>query len=359
MSVLFEPRKVGRYATKNRIFMAPMSRYRALAGGINPPSTAEYYRQRASAGLIVAESTRVNNWSGGINCPGIYTKEQVESWKETTEAVHKEGGLIFLQLWHAGRASHESLMPEGRDVVAPSAIPITQEVMIENGMATPTPPREITLDEIAELREDFANASRNALEAGFDGVEIHSAGGFIIDTFLQDTTNLRKDQYGGSLENRFRFLKEITEDAIEIWGADRVGVKLSPVSEYNNVGDGNILETFSYVYSQMDKYGLAFLEVNEEMPFSQLSPEKRSIIDDLRKIWSGTYIANGNYDLDSGTAAITEGKASAITYGRYFIANPDLPERFKQNAAFNELNFERFYGGDDTGYTDYPFLSQD
>ena len=357
MSILFEPTQIGRYTVRNRIFMAPMSRYRALEGGVNPKTTAEYYSQRASAGLIMAESTRINDWSGGINCPGIHTAEQVTSWKETTEAVHEKGSVIFLQLWHAGRASHESLMPKGRDVVAPSAIPIQQEVMIENGMATPTPPRELTLDEIAELRADYAHASRNALEAGFDGVEIHAAGGFLIDTFLQETTNKRDDQYGGSPENRFRFLREVVEDAIDIWGADRVGVKLSPTSQYNNVGDGNVLETFKYTISELNNYGLAFLEVNEEMPFTQLPPEKRAILDELRSYWAGPYIGNGNYTAETGAQRISDNKATAITYGRFFLANPDLPERFRRNAELNELDVNTFYGGDHKGYTDYPFLN--
>lgn len=356
MSVLFEPTQIGRYTVKNRIFMAPMSRYRADHEGINPEITAEYYRQRASAGLIIAESTRINNWSGGINCPGIYTADQVASWKKTTDAVHAEGGVIFLQLWHSGRASHESLMPEGRDVVAPSAVPSNQETMVVNGMAMPTPPREITLEEIAELRQDFAQASKYALEAGFDGVEIHAAGGFIIDTFLQESTNQRNDQYGGTLENRYRFLKEITQDAIDIWGADRVGVKLSPVSNYNNVGEGDIAGTFKYVVSQLNQHGLAFLEINEEMPFTQLSEDKRAILDEIRTFWTGPYIANGNYTAESGAERILSNKATAITYGRLFIANPDLPQRFKLNVEFNELDMSTFYGGDHKGYTDYPVL---
>lgn len=358
MSALFDPIKIGRYTARNRIFMAPMSRYRADENGINPEITTDYYRQRASAGLIVAESTRINDWSGGINCPGIYTAEQAESWKKTTEAVHKEGGIIFLQLWHSGRASHQSLLPAGRDVVAPSAIPSKQEVMVENGMELPTPPKALTIDGIAELRQDFALASRYALEAGFDGVEIHSAGGFILDSFLQESTNQRDDEYGGSVENRYRFLKEVMSDSVEIWGADRVGVKLSPTSRYNDVGETNILETFKYVISELNKLGLAFLEINEEMPFSTMPESDRAILDELRTLWSGVYIVNGNYNAETGAARIDQGHATAISYGRYFIANPDLPERFKQNAAFNELDPNTFYGGDHQGYTDYPFISE-
>lgn len=358
MSILFEPTQIGRYTVRNRIFMAPMSRYRALSGGINPSSTAKYYSQRASAGLIVAESTMINDWSGGINSPGIYSHEQVVSWKKTTEAVHEQGGLIFLQLWHAGRAAHKSLLPKDREVVSPSAVPSLQEVLTENGMTNPTPPRELTLEEIAELRADFAQASRNALEAGFDGVEIHAAGGFLIDTFLQETTNQRSDRYGGSPHNRFRFLKEVTEDAIEILGADRVGVKLSPTSQYNSMGIGDVLQTFKYVISKLNNYGLAFLEVNEEMPFTELSAQHRAILDELRSQWTGPYIGNGNYTASSGAIRVSQNKATAISYGRFFLANPDLPERFRGNTELNDLDVNTFYGGDHRGYTDYPFLSK-
>lgn len=356
MNTLFEPAKVGRYTTRNRIFMAPMSRYRSDEKGCNPEITIDYYRQRASAGLIIAESTRVNSWSGGINCPGIYTHEQVLSWKKVVDAVHEEGGLIFLQLWHSGRAVHQSLLPDGRDVVAPSAIASQQETMTFNGMELPTPPREITLDEIAELRSDFNQASKLALEAGFDGIELHAAGGFIIDSFLQTCTNKRNDQYGGSVENRFRFLRELVEDAVAVWGADRIGVKLSPTSPYNDVGTQDIEETFSYVVGKLNQYGLAFLEINEEMPFSQNSTEQRTTLDNILSQWTGTYIANGNFDADSGANKISQGGATAITFGRLFLANPDLPKRIQHNASFNELDAERFYGGDHRGYTDYPFM---
>ncbi len=355
---LYETVKIGRYTAKNRIFMAPMSRYRALEGDINPEITTTYYEQRATAGLIVAESTKINKSSGGINCPGIYNKEQVASWKKVTDAVHKKDGLIFLQLWHSGRASHISVQPEGYEVVAPSAIASKEPVMTYTGMQTPTLPRALTIEEIKGLRADFAQANAYALEAGFDGVEIHSAGGFLIDSFLQEPTNQRTDAYGGSLENRFRFLGEVLEDTIKVWGADRVGVKLSPVSAYNSMGEGDVLTTFKYVVSQLNTYGLAFLEINEEMPFTTLTPEKRAIINTIQALWNGVYIANGNYDAVSGTERIEQEKASAISFGRFFIANPDLVTRFKQDSPMNELDVQTFYGGDHKGYTDYPFLEE-
>lgn len=357
MEALFTPAKIGRYTTRNRIFMAPMSRYRSDEKGCNPDMTIDYYRQRASAGLIIAESTRINDWAGGINCPGIYNHEQMLSWKKAVDAVHEEGGLIFLQLWHSGRAAHKSLLPEGRDVVAPSAIASQQETMTYNGLEMPTPPREITLDEIAELRRDFANASELALQAGFDGIEIHAAGGFIIDSFLQTCTNKRDDQYGGSLENRYRFLKEIMDDSVAIWGADRVGIKLSPTSKYNDVGTEGIEETFSYVVKELNKYGLAFLEINEAMPFAESTQEEINTLNNILLFWHGPYIANGNYSADSAAEKIATQQATAVSFGRLFIANPDLPERFKTQAEFNELDMERFYGGNEQGYTDYPSLS--
>ena len=358
MTTLFDPVQIGRYTAKNRIFMAPMSRYRAPDAGKVPAMTVDYYRQRATAGLIIAESTRINDWSGAINCPGIHDDDQVAAWKEVTDAVHAEGGLIFLQLWHSGRAAHQSHLPEGRKVVAPSAIASTTQVMTVNGFEAPTPPETLTLDEIAELRADFANASQKALEAGFDGVEIHGAGGFLIDTFLQEPTNQRTDQYGGSVENRFRFLREVLEDSIAIWGADRIAVKLSPTSPYNDVGQGDVTGTFSYVISELDKYGLAFLEVNEQFPFGGDTPENADIIKGLRQFWSGAYVANGNATFDSGTKRVAEGSASAITYGRPFIANPDLRERFEMGAALAEPSMETVYGGDETGYTDYPTFQE-
>ncbi|RKR07983.1 N-ethylmaleimide reductase [Maribacter vaceletii] len=353
---IFEPVKIGKYIAKNKIFMAPMSRYRAQEGGINPDITIEYYKQRASAGLIVAESTQINDGAGGIDCPGIYNETQAKSWKKVTDAVHKEGGLIFLQLWHAGRASHPSVLPEGRQVVAPSAIASTQEVMTYDGMQVPTMPHALSLSEITEIRSNFATASKYALEAGFDGVEIHAAGGFLIDSFLQDHSNKREDQYGGSLENRFRFLKGILDDSVAIWGNDRVGIKLSPISPYNDMGKGNVLETFTYVYNHLNTYNLAFLEVNEVMPFTELSEENKNINKTLRSLYKGTYIANGGFNPETAAKRIDQGTASAISFGRPFIANPDLPERFKQDAPLNELDMNTFYGGNYKGYTDYPFL---
>lgn len=359
MSILFEPTRIGRYSIPNRILMAPMSRNRAGREGIIPGMTAEYYGQRASAGLIIAEATEINNWSGGMSAPGIFTAGQTAAWAQVTEAVHDKGGRIFLQLWHAGRAAHHSLMPAGRDVAAPSAITLSRRVMTHEGLQKATAPRALALDEILQLRSDFAHAAQNALAAGFDGIEFHGAGGYLIDQFLRDCSNHRDDAYGGSAENRFRFLAEILEDAISIWGADRIGVRLSPTTDFNDMRDSDTLGTFSHIISQLDTLGLAYLHFNERLPWLSSAEEQMPILDKLREQWTGPLIANGNFDAESGAAHIDAGKATVISYGRLFLANPDLPQRFSANAPLNDWDESTFYGGDQQGYTDYPFLEED
>lgn len=351
---LFTPLKIGKALAKNRIFMAPMSRYRATENGTPTDLTEKYYQQRASAGLIVAESTSINDWSGALYNPGLYRPEHVPAWKKVTDSVHAEGGLIFVQLWHSGRATHGDNLPNNRQVVSASAVQSQQDVMTASGMVKPPVPKALSIEEISELRQDFANAAKLAKEAGFDGVEIHGAGGFLIDAFLQTDTNLRTDAYGGSAENRFRFLKEIVEDAIDIWGPDGVAVKLSPTSAYNDMAKGDVVDTFSPVYKALDKYGLAFLEINEEMPFAQAHSNNREVLDELHQHWTGTYIANGNYDASSAEAAIESGKVDAVTFGRFFIANPDLPHRLETGIELAMPDMETLYGGDEKGYTDYP-----
>lgn len=354
---LLSPLKIGRHQARNRVFMAPMSRYRGTPEGFTTDQTIEYYKQRASSGLIVAESTSVNSWSGALNNPGIFRADQVPGWQAVVDAVHAEGGLIFVQLWHSGRATHQDNLPEGRKVSAPSAIASGQEVMTAAGMQLASTPEALSLAQIKELRADFANAAKLAKQAGFDGVEIHGAGGFIIDTFLQPESNQRTDEYGGSDENRFRFLKQVVEDAIDIWGAQGVAVKLSPTSAYNGVGRGDILKTFSPVYKALNGYGLAFLEVNEEMPFTEIPESHRQIVNDLRKLWTGVYVANGNYNAVSAEKAITESHADAVTFGRPYLANPDLVKRFEIGAELAEPDMTKLYGGGAEGYIDYPPLT--
>jgi N-ethylmaleimide reductase len=358
MTILFEPITIGPYELNNRIVMAPVSRNRANKSGVMPEFAADYYSQRATAGLIIAESTEINDWSNGMNAPGIYRQEHVDAWKNITDAVHAEGGIIFSQLWHAGRASHKSLNPDGRDVAGPSAIAISREIMTYQGLQKATTPRAFTLDEIIELRADHKNAMQKAKEAGFDGIEVHAANGYLIDQFLQDASNQRDDQYGGSVENRARFLMEVLEDAIELWGPDRVGVRISPTSDFNEISDSDTLGTFSYIIRKLDKSGLAYLHIVEQLPWSPVLEENATINDKLRKLWSGTLISNGGFDAVSGAKHISSGKANAISYGRPFIANPDLPARFKANAPLANADESTIYGGNHQGYSDYPNLEE-
>ncbi|MBU2981040.1 alkene reductase [Lentibacter algarum] len=358
MSILFEPTNLGRYTVPNRIIMAPMSRNRARKDGVVTDVVADYYGQRATAGLIISESIMVNDWANGMCAPGLYNAEQIAAWKTVTDRVHEKGGLIFAQLWHAGRAAHDSLMPEGRDCAGPSAIGISREIMTFQGPIAATPPRALTLDEISELRTDFAQAAKNALEAGFDGVEIHAAAGYLIDQFLQDGANQRDDIYGGSAANRYRFLNEITDDAIAIWGSDRVGVRLSPKSDFNDMHDSDPVATFTHVISALNTLNLAYLHLSERLPFVPPNPEDAVVMDALRKHWDGPLISNGDFDAQEGAAHIDAGKATMISYGRPFISNPDLPARFKASAELTAMDPATIYGGDARGYTDYPPLAE-
>lgn len=328
----------------------------AMVGSCN--LMVEYYAQRASAGLIIAESTMINDWANGMCAPGLFNDAQIAGWKTVTGAVHEKGGRIFAQLWHAGRASHESLMPEGRECAGPSAIAIDRELMTFEGMIRASQPRALTLEEIAELRVDHATAARNAKAAGFDGLEIHAAAGYLIDQFLQDGSNQRDDAYGGSLENRYRFLGEVLEDAIAIWGTDRVGVRLSPTSDFNDMCDSNPVATFSHVIKELNKHGLAYLHLSEQVPFAPSNPQHAVINDALRVHWNGPLISNGNFAADTGAAHIDAGESSAISFGRPFISNPDLPERYRTGAVLNDMDPATIYGGDAKGYTDYPALSK-
>jgi N-ethylmaleimide reductase len=357
MPTLFEPTKLGRYTVQNRIVMAPMSRNRARKDGVVTEVVAEYYSQRATAGMMISESIMVNDWANGMCAPGLHNAEQTAAWKTVTDAVHEKGGLIFAQLWHAGRAAHESLMPEGRDCAGPSAIGISREIMTFQGPIAATQPRALTLDEISELRADFAQSAKNALAAGFDGVEIHAAGGYLVDQFLQDGANQRDDIYGGSAANRYRFLGEIAEDAIAIWGADRVGVRLSPKSDFNEMHDSDPVGIFTHVISALNTLKLAYLHLSERLPFAPPKPEDAIVMDELRKHWDGPLISNGDFDAEEGAAHIDADKATMISYGRPFISNPDLPARFKISAELNPLDSSTIYGGDARGYTDYPALA--
>jgi len=358
-SILFRPLRIGAAEVPNRVLMAPLTRNRAHPDGTPHAMAVEYYRQRASAGLILTEATQISaEGKGYINTPGIHTDAQVEGWRRVTEAVHAAGGRIWLQLWHVGRISHVSLLPDGQPPVAPSAIRANAQTFID-GMVDVSEPRALGTEELPRVVEDYVIAAERAKEAGFDGVEVHAANGYLLDQFLQDRTNHRADAYGGSVAARTRLPLEVTEAVAGVWGPDRVGLRLSPFGTFNDMGDSDPESHFGAIYEAFDRLGLAFLHVVEKFPGIDATPEQAAALDRLRARWSGTYIANGYFDAARAADWIARGRADAVTFGRPFIANPDLPERFRTGAALNEPDHATFYGGDHRGYTDYPFLARE
>lgn len=354
---LLSPVKVGAYELPNRLVMAPLTRNRAGDGYVPQPLNVTYYSQRASAGLIVTEATQVSpQGMGYASTPGIYSAEQVEGWRNITEAVHQRGGRIFLQLWHVGRISHPSLQPNGELPVAPSAIAAEGEAMTYQGMQPFVTPRALETEEIPGIVEQYRQGAKNALSAGFDGVEIHGANGYLLDQFLQDGTNHRTDEYGGSIENRARLMLEVTEAVTQVWGADRVGIRLSPSGTFNSMSDSDPRALFTYVVSELNRFGLAYLHVIEPRLDKEDDPGNIGARY-FRSIYQGIIVTAGGYDRSSGNAVIASGDADLVAYGRLFIANPDLPERFAIDAPLNEPDRSTFYGGDERGYTDYPALS--
>ena len=350
MTTLFDPITIGDLALPNRIIMAPLTRARAVGGGRVPNALmAEYYVQRASAGLILSEATSVTAQGVGYaNTPGIWSDEQVEGWKKVTSAVHKAGGRIFLQLWHVGRISDPELL-DGAAPVAPSAIAAKGNVSLlrpERGYAVP---RALATEEIPGVVAAFRKGAENAKLAGFDGVEIHGANGYLLDQFLQDGTNQRTDNYGGSIENRARLMLEVTDACIAVWGANRVGMHLAPRRDAHDMGDSDPAATFGYVARQLKQRGIAFICAREAVGEDSLGPL-------LKKEFGGVYIANEQMTRDSAEQLITAGKADAVAFGKLFIANPDLPRRLKANAEFNPARPQLFYGSGPEGYTDYPAL---
>jgi N-ethylmaleimide reductase len=338
--------------------MAPMTRNRAGAGNVPTPIMATYYRQRASAGLIVTEATQVTpEGQGYVNTPGIHSREQIEGWKTVTRAVHEAGGRIYLQLWHVGRISHSLFQPGGALPVAPSAIAPTGQVYTPEGLKPYETPRALELSEIPGVVEQYQRGAQNAVEAGFDGVEIHGANGYLIDQFLQDGTNRRNDAYGGSVENRARFLLEVTQAVVEVWGADRVGVRLSPSSTFNDMRDSNAQATFSYAVSQLQGLGIAYVHLVEFKQDDARHGGKEVPTSVLRPLFKGRLIVNAGYTRERADAAIAKGHTDLVAFGVPFIANPDLPERLKTGAALNAPDVATFYGGGEKGYIDYPALT--
>jgi N-ethylmaleimide reductase len=356
-SALLSPVKLGAYELPNRIVMAPLTRNRAGAGNVPHELNAVYYAQRASAGLIITEATQISPQGLGYPAtPGIHSAEQVAGWKRVTQAVHDRGGRIFLQLWHVGRISHPSLQPNGELPVAPSAIAPAGMAATYEGEKPFVTPRALEIAEIAAIVEDYRRAAQNALDAGFDGVEIHGANGYLIDQFLRNGSNQRTDQYGGSIENRSRFALEVVEAVTSVWGADRVGIRLSPSGTFNSMSDSDPQALFSYLVSQLDRYNLAYIHIVEPR-IDNGAPEGQNLTAGFfRSVFSGPIIAAGGYDQALGEAAIANDEADLIAYGRWYISNPDLVERFAANAELNPYDRSTFYGGTEKGYTDYPTL---
>ncbi|TWI58513.1 2,4-dienoyl-CoA reductase-like NADH-dependent reductase (Old Yellow Enzyme family) [Pseudomonas duriflava] len=349
MPTLFDPITIGALELPNRFIMAPLTRCRADNQRVPTNLMVEYYAQRASAGLTLSEATSVDPMGVGYpNTPGIWSDEQVEGWKKVTSAVHKAGGRIMLQLWHVGRIS-APLYLNGEKPVAPSAIAAKGHVSLVRPKQEYVIPRALETDEIAGIIAAFRKGAENAKAAGFDGVEVHGANGYLLDQFLQSSTNQRTDQYGGSLENRARLMLDVTDACIEVWGADRVGVHLSPRCDLHDMGDENPAETFGYVVHELGRRGIAFICAREAEGQDSLGPQ-------LKQAFGGVYIANERFTEASATAWLESGKADAIAFGVPFIANPDLPQRTAQGAALNEPRPETFYTTGPVGYIDYPRL---
>jgi N-ethylmaleimide reductase len=363
---LFSPLQVGPYRLQHRVVMAPLTRMRAERSSFAPRSlNAEYYAQRATpGGLLIAEATPVVvSGRGNPGVPGIYSEAQISGWRGVVDAVHAKGGLIFLQLWHVGRVSHSSFQPGGAPPVAPSAVPITGNGMLamtSDGKMVPyETPRALETSEVKDVVEAFRQAAVNAKDAGFDGVEIHGANGYLLEQFLQSNSNLRTDQYGGSFENRTRLLLEIAQAAIGIWGANRVGVRLSPYGIANGSGEADPMPLYTHLVKALDRLGLAYLHLIEPRSSGAGRAEVNwqnvpSAMVLFRPLWRGVLMTAGGFTGETAEAAIAQGHADAIAFGRIFISNPDLPRRLQHGFPLTPYNRATFYGGEEVGYTDYP-----
>lgn len=355
---LFSPLQLGAIQTPNRIYLAPLTRCRADAGNVPNALNAEYYQQRASGGLLIAEATSVSPRGYGYpNTPGIFNEAHVAGWQKVTRAVHSAGGLIFLQLWHVGRISHPVFQPHGETPIAPSAIKPKGQVFTGTEMSDYVTPRALDLAEIPGIISEYAHGAEAAKQAGFDGVEIHNANGYLLDQFLRDGTNQRTDLYGGSVENRCRLTLEVTKAVIDVWGADRVGIRLSPGGVFNDMHDSNPLHTFGHVLEQLSPLNLAYAHITRVTAQDIAHGATEGVGPrELRPHYRGKIITNGGFTLETGNQAIREGWADAIAFGVPFLANPDLPKRLKLGAPLNEADPSTFYASGPKGYTDYPFL---
>lgn len=353
MTAFFEKLTVGNIELDNRIVMSPMTRSRASDDGVQPDYAAEYYSQRASAGLIITEATNISPMAKGyISTSGIYNDEQIAAWKKVTGAVHAKGGKIFMQLFHTGRIALPDFLPGNAQPVAPSAVTADGQNYTPDGMKKFVTPRELTTEEVKKTVKDFGRAAKNAIGAGFDGVELHGANGYLVHQFLGTNTNLRTDAYGGSDENRAKFLFEVVDAISGEIGADKLGVKLSPTVPFNDMQDENAKEFYPYIIDELNKRNLAYLHIGfEETPEKDIDWHKF-----LRPIYKGIYFANGGFTKATGEKLLVENGADAIVFGKLLLANPDLPERFKLDANLNDWDMSTFYSPGEKGYTDYPTL---
>jgi N-ethylmaleimide reductase len=351
MSTLFDPIEIGNIQLENRIIMAPMTRSRANDAGIQPRFAAEYYGQRASAGLIITEATNISPMAKGyVRTPGIYTDEQIESWRPITDSVHARDGKIFLQVFHTGRIALPDFLPGHTQPLAPSAVRAKGQNYTDEGMKEFVTPREITREEIAQTVRDFAAAAKNAITAGFEGVELHAASGYIVQQFLATNANLRSDEYGGSIENRTRFLFEVLDAMIAAVGSERVGVKFSPRIPFNDIEEADADVVYPFILEQLNNQKLAYVHIGD---FTGEGWHTK-----LRPVYHGVYFAGAGFTKESGEALLEQGGADAIVYGTKLLANPDLLERFKRNAPLNEPDQSTFYVPGEHGYTDYPMIEE-
>ncbi|TMW99676.1 hypothetical protein EJD97_002123 [Solanum chilense] len=357
---LMTPYKMGKFELCHRVVLAPLTRQRSY-GNIPQPHAILHYSQRSTnGGLLIGEATVISESGIGYkDVPGIWTKEQVEAWKPIVDAVHAKGGIFFCQIWHVGRLSHKDFQPNGQDPISCTNKPLTAQTRSDGiDVEQYTPPRRLTIDEIPQIVNEFRVAARNAIEAGFDGVEIHGAHGYLIDQFMKDQVNDRSDKYGGSLENRCRFALEIVEAVADEIGSDRVGIRISPFADYNESGDTNPTALGLYMVESLNKYDIAYCHVVE--PRMKTASEKIECTESLvpmRKAYKGTFMVAGGYDREDGNRALIEDRVDLVAYGRLFISNPDLPKRFELNAPLNKYNGDTFYTSDPiVGYNDYPIL---
>lgn len=358
---LFEPVKIGKIKLSNRIAMAPLTRNRAF-GNIPNEMMRIYYNQRTSAGLIITEASQITPQGVGyVDTPGIYSDEQIKQWKRITDSVHKYGSKIFMQLWHVGRSSHPDFH-NGELPVAPSAVEYTGKVKTPSGLKDKVIPRALELHEIKSIIQDYANAAENAIKAGFDGVEIHGANGYLIDQFICDGSNKRTDEYGGSIENRIKFALEVVEGICKRIGSDKTAIKLSPSGTFNSMYDSNVVETFTTLIDKLNDYNLAYLHLAEHynppgktytIPNHYL--QEGEVIKYFRKIYKGIIVGNGGFDREKAIEYVENNYCDIIAFGKLFISNPNLPEKLKANVPLNDWEVKTFYGGNEIGYIDYPF----